>query len=119
MKLYGKRLFTSKSVKYLEVILDDRLQRNFHISQLCLHLNKTNAMLCKIRCYVNETTLRSIYNAIFHSHLTYVCTAWDPNIKDNHRISILLRKAMRITFFSDFNEHTTPLFSKSKNFEIY
>ena len=35
-------------------------------------------------------------------------------IKYNRQISILQRKAMRIIFFSDFNEHTTPLFSKAK-----
>ena len=71
-------------------------------------------MLCKICNYVNETTLRSIYYAIFQSHLLYVCTAWGQNIKYNHRISILQRKAMKIIFFSDLNEHTTPLLSKAK-----
>ena len=54
LKLCGKKLFTSKSVKYLGVILDECLQWNFHTNQLCLKLNKANAMLCKIRHYVNE-----------------------------------------------------------------
>ena len=71
-------------------------------------------MLCKLRHYVNGTTLRSIYYAIFQSHPSYVCTAWGQNIKYNHRISILQRKVMRIIFFSDINKHTTPLFSKAK-----
>ena len=69
-----------KSVKYLGVILDECSQKNFHINQqLCLRLNKTNAMLCKICHYVNETPLRSIYilyYTIFQSHLVYFCTAW-------------------------------------------
>ena len=60
LKLCGKKLFTSKSVKYLGVILDECLQWKFHINQHCLKLNKADAMLCKIRHYVNETTLRSI-----------------------------------------------------------
>ena len=71
-------------------------------------------MLCKVCHYVNETALRSIYYATFQSHLLYVCTAWGQNIKYNHRISILQRKAMKIIFFSDLNEHTTPLLSKAK-----
>ena len=37
-----------------------------------------------------------------------------PGVKTSNRISILQRKAMRIIFFSDFNKHTTPLFSKAK-----
>ena len=100
LKLCGKKFFTSKSVKYLGVILDEHLQWNFHINQLCLKLNKANAMLCKICHYVNQTTLRSIYYAIFQSHLSYVCTALCQNIKYNHQISI------------------SPIL-KSKNFEIY
>ena len=84
LKLCGKKLFTCKSVKYLGVILDECLQWNFHINQLCLKLNKA-----KINHYVNEITLRSIYYVIFQSHLSYVCTAWGQNIKYNHRISIL------------------------------
>ena len=60
LKLCCKKLFTSKSVKYLRVIIDECLQRNFHINRLCLRLNKANAMLCQICHYVNETTLRSI-----------------------------------------------------------
>ena len=71
-------------------------------------------MLCKTRHYVNETTLRSIHYAIFQSNLSYVCTAWSQTIKYNRQISILQRKAMRTTLFSDFNEHTTSLFSKAK-----
>ena len=32
----------------------------------------------------------------------------------NNQINILQRNAIRIIFFSDFNEHATPLFSKAK-----
>ena len=81
LKLCGKKLFTSKSVKYLGVILDERLQWNFHINQFFLKFNEANTMLCKTRHYVNKTSLRSIYYAIFQSHLSYVCTAWGQNTK--------------------------------------
>ena len=114
LKLCSKKLFTIKSVKYLGVIVDEHLQWTFHINQICLKLNKTNGMLCKICHFVNETTLRSKYYVIFQSHLLYVSTARDQNIKCNHRISMLQRKTMRIIYFFDFNEHTSPLFSKAK-----
>ena len=106
------------SVEYLGVILDEGLHWNFHINQLSLKLIKVKAMFCKICHYVNETILRSVYHAIFQSHLSYVCIAWHQNIKYNHKISILQRKAMRIIFSSDFNDQTTPLFSKAKIFKF-
>ena len=59
------------------------------INELCLKLNKATAVLCKIRHYVNETILRSIYYAVFQSHLSYVCTGWGQNIQYNNQISIL------------------------------
>ena len=91
---------------------------DFPYQSTCLKLNKANVKLCKIRHYVHETTLRSIYYAIFQSRLSNACTAWGQNIKHNHRISILQRNSMRIIFFSYFNEHTTPLFSKAQNLKF-
>ena len=38
-------------------------------------LVKANAMLCKLWQFVNVATIKSIYCAIFYSHLSYVCTA--------------------------------------------
>ena len=52
-KLCGKKLFSSKSLKYLGVILDELLQWNFHVNQLCLKLNKVS-VICH---YVNETKI--------------------------------------------------------------
>ena len=63
---------------------------DFPYQSTCLKLNKANVKLCKIRHYVHETTLRSIYYAIFQSRLSNVCTAW------GHRISILQRNSMSI-----------------------
>ena len=86
----------------------------FHISTLQAILNKATAMLCKIRHYVTKATLRSIYYATFQSHLSYVCTAWDQNIKYNHRISILQRKTKRIIFSLILMNISLPYLQKQK-----
>ena len=86
----------------------------FHISALQAILNKATAMLCKIRHYVTKATLRSIYYATFQSHLSYVCTAWDQNIKYNHRISILQRKTKRIIFSLILMNISLPYLQKQK-----
>ena len=80
----------------------------------CDHCNHWVHHTCNALNYLNETTLRSIDYAIFQSLPSYICTGWDQNIKYNIQISILQRKAMRIIFISDFNKHTTSLFSKVK-----
>ena len=69
-------------------------------------------MLCKLRQYVNETTIKSIYYAIFHSHLSYVCTAWGQNLNPKHRINLPQKKAMRIISFVRYDAHALPIFAK-------
>ena len=58
--------------KYLGLILD------YHLQNLKLKLNRANCFLSKIRYYVKFPLLRTIYYALFDSHLRYGCQMWDP-----------------------------------------
>ena len=69
-------------------------------------------MLCIFQHFVNVATIKSIYYAIFHSHLSYVCTAWVQNLNSKHRINLLQKKAIRIISFASFDAHTIPIFAK-------
>ena len=83
-----------------------------HINHLSHKLVKANAMLCKLRHYENEATIKSIYYAIFHSRLSYVCTALGQNLNPNHRINLLQKKAMRIINFARYDAHILPVFAE-------
>ena len=48
-KLNGKRLYETDSVKYLGIQIDKRLTWKQQINHVALKLNKTNAMLSKLR----------------------------------------------------------------------
>ena len=68
-------------------------------------------MLSKIRHFVNETTLKSIYYAIFSSHLTYGSQIWGQMKNSNLNKIISLQKiALRIISFSPFRSPTSSLF---------
>ena len=49
IKLNGKRLYETDSVKYLGIQIDKRLTWKQHINHVALKLNKANAMLSKLR----------------------------------------------------------------------
>ena len=68
-------------------------------------------MLCLVN-FVNGATFKSIYYAIFHSHLLYVCTASGQNLNSKHRANLLQKKAMPIISFASFDAHTLPIFAK-------
>ena len=71
IKLCGKRLYPTKSVKYLAVKIDTKLSWQHHVNDLSVKLNRANALLFKMRKYVDLKILRSIYFAIFDTYLYY------------------------------------------------
>ena len=68
IKLSRKRLYPSKSVKYLGVKIDQNLNWKDQTNDIIANLNRANALLDKIRNYVSFDTLKVIYLAIFDSH---------------------------------------------------
>ena len=80
IKLCGKRLYPTKTVKYLGVKIDTNLSWQYHVNNLSIKLNRANALLFKMRKYVSlKTLIRSIYFAIFDSYLSYCYLAWAQN----------------------------------------
>ena len=70
IKLYGKRIYPTESVKYLDVNIDTSLTWQHHVNDLSIKLNRANALLFKIRKYVSLKILRSICSAFLT--LTYL-----------------------------------------------
>ena len=79
IKLCGKRLYPTESVKYLGAKLDTNLSWQYHVNDLSIKLNRANALLFKMRKYVSLKILRSIYFVIFDSYLSYCCLVWTQN----------------------------------------
>ena len=57
IKLTGKRLYPSNSVKYLGVSIDKFLHWHDQVNNIAVKLNRANALLLEIRNYVNMKTL--------------------------------------------------------------
>ena len=111
IKLCGKRLYPTESVKYLGVKIDTNLSWQYHVNDFFIKLNRATAHLFKMRKYINLKILRFIiYFAIFDSYLFYCCLIWSQNCSTIQSIIILQRKAIRIINFQPRNFHTSPLF---------
>ena len=99
IKLNGKRLYSTDSMRYLGVKIDSKLNWNSHVNAIATKLNQANAMLYKVRDFVNANILKSIYYALFESHINYTCIIWGQNISTINCLYILQRKALRIINF--------------------
>ena len=92
IKLCGKRLHPTESVKYLGVKIDTNLSWQYHINDLSIKLNRANAVLFETRKYVSLKILRPIYFAIFDSYISYCCLVWAQNYSTIQQIIILQKK---------------------------
>ena len=115
IKLNGKRLYPTDSVKYLGILIDKNFNWYHQISNVAAALNRANAMLSKITHFVNFNTLKSIYHAILESHLNYSLTVWAQNANSIKRLLVSQKKSIRIMHFLKRNSHTSNLF---KNLNI-
>ena len=71
IKLCFKRLYPTESIKYLSVKIDTNLAWQHHANYFSIKLNRTNALLFKMRKYISLKILRSIYFAISYSYISY------------------------------------------------
>ena len=73
-------------------ILHEHLNWKQHIHDIAIKLNRANALLSIIRNYVNKHTLRTIFFAIFDSHINYANLISGQNLHFLSRIIILQKK---------------------------
>ena len=118
IKLNGKRLYPTDSVKYLGVKIDSKLNWKSHVNATATKLNQANAMLYRVRDFVNANILKSVYYALFESHINYACIIRGQNISTINRLYILQKKALRIINFKERNAHSSSLFHYSKIIKI-
>ena len=112
IKLGRKLLYPTDSVKYLGVRIDENLNWKHHVSDTAIKLNRVNALLSRIRNFVNVKTLKTIYYTIFDSHINYANVIWDQNSNAVYRVFVLQKKALRIICFQPRDCYSSPLFKK-------
>ena len=115
IKINGHRLIPTDNIKYLGIYMDSTLSGKHHCKVLTTKLKRANGMLSKIRHYVPLEELRSIYYAIFSSHMTYGCQVWGQGTNGNiKQIETLQNRALRIINFKGPGTDTSSLYAKNK-----
>ena len=97
IKLSGKRIYPTESVKYLGANIDTKLSCQYHVNDLSVKLNRANDLLFKMRKYVFCKLLRSIYFAVFD--LSYCWLVWTQNCSTIQRVVILQKSLLELLIF--------------------
>ena len=88
--LDGKRLIQTDTVKYLGVLLDDRLLWSKQINHVATKLNQAIGILSKLRNRASLKILKTTYHSLFCSHLLYGSQLWgQSNVTSQNKIQKL------------------------------
>jgi hypothetical protein len=93
----------------LGVVVDKNLNWTPHINHIIKKISKSICILNKLKHYLPEQTLKTIYNSLINSHINYGILCW--GYKTN-RLLKLQKKAIRIVCHTKYNAHTQPLFKR-------
>ena len=115
-KLNGKPIYETDLIKYLGITIDNKLNWKAHIGNIAVKLIRANKMIYKVRDYVNIEIIKSIYHALFESHIHYACIIWRQNVCTIHRLFMLQKKEIRLTYLN--TQYTSLSFSNQK-FSLY
>lgn len=110
----------NEEVKYLGVIIDEKLTWKEHIKYVILKITKFCSIFYKLRYLVPITVLRKIYFSLVHSHLIYGIEVYakthakyiNPLVKINNRILRILQNKPLDTptqiLYTNFNTLPIP-----------
>ena len=76
IKIGQNEIIQKDSVKYLGIIIDNKMNWTQHVNYLNAKLCKGSWAISKLKKYVNIHTLKIIYYSLIYSHLKYSKTSW-------------------------------------------
>ena len=96
LSIAGQCLEQVSKIKYLGIYIDSHLSWHDHIDYVCDKVSKSINIMTKIKSYLGNQCLTSIYYSLVYPYLIYGCLLWGNNY--DNPLSQLIRlqnKAVR------------------------
>ena len=86
-----------------------------HINSVATKISKTIGLIARLRHIVPTCTLLNIYQSLIVPYITYGLTYWGNACKTFlDQILVLQKRALRLIYFDETNDHAIPFFVKAK-----
>ena len=103
------------SFNFLGITIDTHLTWEEHINLIANNISRTVDVIDRLKNYIPENALLTIYNTLIIPHLNYGILTWEF-ITD--KILKIHKKAVRSITLSKYNAHTEPIFKTLKLLKI-
>jgi hypothetical protein len=97
------------SFNFLGITIDKHLSWKDHIIKISQKISKTTAVMNKLKNFLPNTILQTIYNSLILPHLIYGINLWGSCFK---KLEKLQKRAVRIILKTPYNSHSEPIFKK-------
>jgi len=95
------------------VFIDDKLTWSNHIAYLENELSRSVGIFYRIRQYLSDSALKSVYFSFVYSHLQFAIVAWGGvGITTLNQLNVLHYKIIRAMTYSSFRTKITPPYKK-------
>ena len=99
-------IFSDPSIKVLGIVLDNKLQFDEHVSQMCLKASRQINALKRISKYLDEKCRILVYKSFISSNFNYCPVSWMFCGKSNlNKLGKLQERALRFVF----HDATSPV----------
>lgn len=116
LSVQGLQIERTKEIKFLGVIIDERLTWKSHIEYIKTKVSQTIAVLHKVKEALNKSALFMLYNSLIVPYLTYCIEVWGCSCKTYiESIFLLQKRAIRVVNGSGYRDHTNPIFIHLKS----
>lgn len=103
-----------EEIKFLGVILDNKVCWKTHVAYVRAKLAKCSAILWKTKHILECKSLQTLYYSLFLPYLLYCVEVWGNNYKTTLQpICKIQKRAIRTIYKTGYRDHTNPLFIKS------
>ena len=113
IKIENKYIATVNEIKFLGLIIDNKLSWKGHIDHIIPKLSSACYCIRTVKPYVAHNTLKTIYHSYFHSIMTYGLLFWGSSAEST-KILKLQKKVVRIMMGYKNNQSCRDLFVKLK-----
>ena len=91
----GQQINRSQHVQFLGVTVDEYLSWKEHLSNVCTKVSRSVGVISKLRHFLPQYTLVTLYNAIVMPHLMYCNIAWGHTFRTHvHKLQVLQKRLL-------------------------